>query len=626
MLVCCIHSGVPIFTFSYRLVLISDFEKQKLEFALKWRNENKLGGGGGMGGHTDPAALQSLYQTHRDSRLIAISLLGLTPPFVLVPIFLRFDTSWDWDADVAHCSFRNFAYIPILISSIYLSTCALIVVYQIKSRNIQDAWSIRKSLQQLLMYGNLCFLGFLMVNGFWGDVNATGFNTGHLLTVESWATIFHLVGLPIIKSFYLSQYHLLAPEERKFVLKIDTAAAMEKSVSAAPSPAGLGTGGANGSPVNALAVGGGGGGGGGEVSRRAPSYTMHSSRRSIHFGLHKVLGDARGYRLFLAYCSTEFASENVLFYTAVDEYRAAPSIAGCEQIWRSYVAPHARLQVNLSHATVDSLRQQLTALGVSLGPRPQSKPPTPVLGASPSYNAALAVPPTKGLQQNPSNSGSESTPKPGAAPGTIAVAASASAAAAKAPSPGGGPAAADIKESDGVVKATPKSESARPPPIAGGEVGLTPVLRPALRPSLMQHNSTPPQPLAPGPTDSELLARVFDDAQKETYGLLECDSFSRFVHTQSGRDCQALWDPNFAVSPTGEAAAAGGAAGRSSRVAGVAPDTPTRAAAFHAFQGGPTTTTSAGAAAAGGRTPLVVNPKPIAPPSPIVLAAPVVKS
>lgn len=83
-------------------------------------------------------------------------------------------------------------------------------------------------------------------------------------------------------------------------------------------------------------------------------------------GLEELLKTDRGYAFFQLYLATELSLENLLFYSAVDEWRKhcnADSFDGSEtaatvarRIYRTYFSRRSLFEVNVSSVTAEKLR------------------------------------------------------------------------------------------------------------------------------------------------------------------------------------------------------------------------------------------------------------------------------
>ncbi len=164
----------------------------------------------------------------------------------------------------------------------------------------------------------------------------------------------------------------------------------------------------------------GGGSGYGATERPTHVHTMFA-----HRPLMKLLSDRDGLSVFIAYTQSEFSSENVLFFTAANEFRLNPTLAAAHEIYVTFVAANSPMQVNLSSNVVRSINERLeterdlqraalTLAGAPPSGADSARPPSPANAAGGSGGAFTArvvqTARSVGAVSGTNNSGGATTP------------------------------------------------------------------------------------------------------------------------------------------------------------------------------------------------------------------------
>lgn len=190
--------------------------------------------------------------------------------------------------------------------------------------------------------------------------------------------------------------------------------------------------------------------------------------------LLRVLHDARGYDEFLAYVQSEFAAENVLFWSAVEEYRTDPSIDIAVRIYRTFVSDSGPLQVNISFSVYQSIHEQLRPFLVGSIAIPQHIVAAATTAASASGTIAIATTAVVDAPASPNRYRVQPTapPSPAALPASSGVSGSRTSPAAAAAGGGNvGPSTAIGLPPSALATAAAKQMT---PPLIGGTIGVTP--------------------------------------------------------------------------------------------------------------------------------------------------------
>ncbi len=217
--------SIPIIVFSYRLVLVSDYEKSKITFAIKRLKPTTsfsavaaaAGGGGGpltpvsatalntsAGGETPiipiaPASVAALtpppppqsaadhssiartnttqlIKAHTAKRMIVMCVVFLIPPAVYLTWFDVFGRRWlvsdeyDWDALYCKYGVRDW-FIPYFMTTAYCTFFGVFISYQIWSHRVEDGFGIRHALHVLVIYTNVVVWSWIVLNHYLPNIN-----------------------------------------------------------------------------------------------------------------------------------------------------------------------------------------------------------------------------------------------------------------------------------------------------------------------------------------------------------------------------------------------------------------------------------------------------------------------
>ncbi len=123
---------------------------------------------------------------------------------IYVPIFLKFDTSFDWWNSTA-CSYYNLGVVPYALTIAYLSAIGLRIVYMLIRSKVQDAWGIRSNLFITIMYSNVLIITFFIINIAVPNVNADYIESAYAVHLIGLIEPLHLVIWPALNTFWFKQ-------------------------------------------------------------------------------------------------------------------------------------------------------------------------------------------------------------------------------------------------------------------------------------------------------------------------------------------------------------------------------------------------------------------------------------
>jgi hypothetical protein len=350
--------------------------------------------------------------------VICVGLFGLlafvyVPPSACAPLIIlltRDHSRYDWDS--YECEFTIDQWmLPALVAAVYLTrlrpafcsalcpaftraltrlaTCGGVVwcgvvwravmgsfvAYRIWSRSIRDGFGIRSRLQWTIAYGNSVLVLWVVLNVCVPRINIEVVHSGYLMLCAGWMSVAHLCIHPALQTRTFQRVTPPSSPMPALARKVQPLSSAQRAAAAAHADATTAVAltsstSAAAVPPAALALVGG-------APSPSPANRSRSLRASVVAAqpLARLLSDAAGYDRFLEFARSEFNSENVLFWKAVEEYRAAApphTPAAAMRLYDTFVSASAELQVNLSHATVHHIQA--------------------VLGLSPTTHTALHMP------------------------------------------------------------------------------------------------------------------------------------------------------------------------------------------------------------------------------------------
>ncbi len=114
----------------------------------------------------------------------------------------------------------------------------------------------------------------------------------------------------------------------------------------------------------------------------ASGHHMRASIQSVHdrFGiaLCKILLDPVAYQTFLTYSQGEFNSESVLFWTAAEAFRSAPTVTGAARLYSSFFSPAAPMPLNVPAELQRQITADVDALFVAVATAAELGQPEPI--------------------------------------------------------------------------------------------------------------------------------------------------------------------------------------------------------------------------------------------------------
>ncbi len=181
--------AIPVIVFSYRLVLVSDYEKQKVLFALSQLAPTE---------RVQSKAVQ-FVKRHSTRRMVLFICISMLPPFIYLPLFDRFGrhmfksaSEYDWSA--LHCEYGYDTFLlPYYVTCCYLTSLATYVSYLIWSHKVNDGFGIRRNLNVLILYSNVFVCAWVVISIAVPHINEKYIDAAYVLMTTGIALVLHLV-------------------------------------------------------------------------------------------------------------------------------------------------------------------------------------------------------------------------------------------------------------------------------------------------------------------------------------------------------------------------------------------------------------------------------------------------
>eukprot|EP00004_Rigifila_ramosa_P016710 TRINITY_DN3991_c0_g1_i1.p1 TRINITY_DN3991_c0_g1~~TRINITY_DN3991_c0_g1_i1.p1 ORF type:complete len:644 (+),score=140.30 TRINITY_DN3991_c0_g1_i1:3-1934(+) len=467
------------------------------------------------------AALLPSYSLSR----LAIMLV----PAAVVPIYEAAQDNWtslDGNTVNCHVDHQN------LFVAAFVLFCAFALVYlTVKLQRQHDNFGIRKMFKRLMFYGVpliILWVYFLAQQFVWSSLPI---NILFACWVSHWImspviTVYDAT--PLAAPLVTQESSIFAPllRLRDLVLSSNTATFTLTTTTATPRPATMVL-----SPV--------------DPSSLAAPPRMPPPR------LAEFIQTEKGLRAFTAFLTREFAAENIYFYRAVDAFRVHPTEAEAISLVRKYILDSAPLQVNINVAARRPIMEVYHLLVPFEAP-----------GGAPGAKAKEGTPKTKVQKKtdhlhpthhhhpNPNPRGDRSASVSSTAgvhvvvgtPGTAGSLAGHSSLAVVNPILSLGDSPYTTRRQMRDIESPPSSRknsiaTDAPPSDSPGTLPTPSPIVVTPAPEAPQPPPPPPPPPMATPEPEypvvgippEILTSMFDLAQQQVFGLLESDSYRRFL-------------------------------------------------------------------------------------------------